>query len=189
MKHIINAENKDKRIDKHKPLFVINDYFMVYYAAKADLCEIVCIYNQSIAAKQSTADLQPVTVEQRQAWFNQHQPDKYPIYIVKDQQGDVAAWGSFSYLYQRPAYHISSEISIYVTSKYQRQGIARQLLSWMLQQAPSLGILNVVALIFAHNQPSVRLFDALGFEQWGRMPQICDMDGFYADVLMLGKQV
>ena len=86
VKHTINAENKNNCIDNHKPLSVLNDHFTVYHAAKADLFEIVSIYNQSIAAKQSTADLQPVTVEQRQAWFNQHQPDKHPIYIVKDQQ-------------------------------------------------------------------------------------------------------
>ena len=59
----------------------------------------------------------------------------------------------------------------------------------MLTQAPSLGIHNVVALIFAHNQPSLGLFRKLGFEQWGYMPKVCDMEGFIADVVMLGKAV
>ena len=184
----------NQQIDNHKTanpklLFELSNHFTVYHATEEDLIQIVAIYNQSIAGKQATADLQPVTPAQRQAWFNQHHPASHPIYVVKDRQGNMAAWGSFSHLYQRPAYHISSEISIYVADEYQRQGIARQLLSWMLQQALSLGICNVVALIFAHNQPSIRLFQDLGFEQWGRLPQICDMDGFYADVLMLGKQI
>jgi len=47
----------------------------------------------------------------------------------------------------------------------------------------------VVALIFAHNQPSLGLFRKLGFEQWGYMPKVCDMEGFIADVVMLGKAV
>ncbi len=175
-------KNTNKRLQ-------LNDALAIYHAAESDLMQIVAIYNQSIAGKQSTADLQPVTLAQRQTWFEQHQPEHYPIYVVKDKQGNMTAWGSFSQLYQRPAYHISSEISIYVADEYQRQGIARQLLLWMLQQAPSLGIYNIVALIFAHNVPSIRLFQALGFEQWGKLPQICDMNGFYADVLMLGKQV
>jgi phosphinothricin acetyltransferase len=59
----------------------------------------------------------------------------------------------------------------------------------MLTQAPSLGIHNVIALIFAHNQPSLGLFRKLGFEQWGYMPKVCDMQGFIADVVMLGKAV
>lgn len=56
-------------------------------------------------------------------------------------------------------------------------------------QAPSLGICNVIALVFAHNQPSLGLFRKLGFEQWGYMPKVCDMQGFIADVVMLGKTV
>lgn len=46
----------------------------------------------------------------------------------------------------------------------------------------------MVALIFAHNQPSLALFKRLEFVQWGYMPQVCDMDGFLADVVMLAKQ-
>ena len=172
------------------PLVQLNDALAVYDAAPADLSDIVSIYNQSIAGKQATADLLPVTPLQRQAWFDQHYyNDNRPIYVVKDSAGQLLAWGSFSHLYERPAYHISSEISIYVAEDYQRQGIAKQLLLWMLTQTENLCIANVVALIFAHNLPSIRLFKSLGFEQWGRLPQICDMDGFYADVLMLGKQI
>ena len=59
----------------------------------------------------------------------------------------------------------------------------------MMIQAPSLGINNIIALIFAHNQPSLRLFNKLGFTQWGYLPQVCDMDGFFADVVMLGITV
>ncbi|WP_264480683.1 GNAT family N-acetyltransferase [Psychrobacter sp. I-STPA6b] len=162
----------------------------IYCAMPEDLADIVCIYNQNIAQKQATADLQPVSIAQRQAWFDAHYlVNNRPIFVVKNHSGKMVAWGSFSNLYDRPAYHISSEISIYVDKDSQRQGLAKQLVLWMLAIAPELGIHNVVALIFAHNQPSIRLFQSLGFSQWGQMPQVCDMQGFYADVIMLGKAV
>ena len=101
----------------------------------------------------------------------------------------IVAWGSFSDLYARTAYHISSEISIYLHSDYHGQGLGGLLTRWMLTQAPTLGIRNIVALIFAHNQPSLGLFGKLGFTQWGYMPQVCDMQGFIADVVMLGIAV
>ena len=101
----------------------------------------------------------------------------------------IVAWGSFSDLYARTAYHISSEISIYLHSDYHGQGLGGLLTRWMLTQAPTLGIRNIVALIFAHNQPSLGLFSKLGFTQWGYMPQVCDMDGFIADVVMLGLSI
>lgn len=178
------------------------DTFMVQYATAEDLSEVLAIYNQSIAGKQATANLEPVTYEERAAWFAEHiESATRPIYVVrmaletvgksaeKIQLYPIVAWGSFSDLYARPAYHISSEISVYIHNDYHGQGLGSLLVRWMLQQAPSLGIHNVAALIFAHNQPSLGLFRKLGFAQWGLMPQVCDMDGFIADVVMLGKSI
>ncbi len=166
----------------------LNDKFIVQRASRDELSAVLDIYNQSIAGKQSTANLAPVTIAERIDWFNEHlSHPKRPIYIVKLQSSSaIVAWGSFSDLYARTAYHISSEISIYLHQDYQGQGIGSLLTQWMLTQAPSLGINNVVALIFAHNAPSLGLFRKLGFEQWGYMPQVCDMQGFIADVVMLG---
>lgn len=179
----------------------LTDQFIVQRASDEDLSEILVIYNQSIAGKQATANLTPVTSEERTAWFAEHlNSATRPIYVVRavdkgidsDKQKElspIVAWGSFSDLYARPAYHISSEISIYLHHDYHGQGLGSLLAHWMLEQAPSLGIYNIVALIFAHNQPSLGLFRKLGFEQWGYMPQVCDMNGFIADVVMLGKSL
>ncbi|WP_237182068.1 GNAT family N-acetyltransferase [Psychrobacter urativorans] len=179
---------------------------MVQKADIDDLPKILAIYNQSIAGKQATANWELVTVTERTAWFNEHLNNPMrPIYVVKainkecqttDQvfvqnqaTAEIVAWGSFSDLYARPAYHISSEISIYLHQDYHGKGLGNLLTRWMLTQAANLDIHNVVALIFAHNQPSLGLFTKLGFEQWGYMPQVCDMQGFTADVVMLGKTV
>lgn len=169
----------------------LNDKFVVQRASLDDLPAILDIYNQSIAGKQATAQLAPATSAERAHWFNEHLNNlKRPIYVVTTSSAEssaiIVAWGSFSDLYARTAYHISSEVSIYLHRDYHGQGLGRLLIEWMLTQAPSLGIQNVVALIFAHNTPSLKLFRKLGFEQWGYMPQVCDMQGFIADVVMLG---
>ncbi len=39
--------------------------------------------------------------------------------------------------------------------------------------------------IFAHNQASIRLFEKFGFQRWGYLPQIADLDDFLADVVIL----
>lgn len=168
----------------------LSDTFVVQRADHHDLIAVLDIYNQSIAGKQATANLVPVTTTERADWFEEHitNPNR-PIYVVKTQKGDssiIVAWGSFSDLYARTAYHISSEISIYLHNDYHRKGLGSLLAQWMLTQASSLGIRNIIALIFAHNTPSLGLFRKLGFEQWGYMPQVCDMQGFIADVVMLG---
>lgn len=181
-------------------LHQLTDQFVVQRASREDLAEVLAIYNQSIPGKQATANLALVTVDERTAWFDEHlQSWTRPIYVVRalpeqNHQEEntkplIVAWGSFSDLYARTAYHISTEISIYLNKDYQGKGLGSLLTHWMLTQAPSLGINNIVALVFAHNKPSLGLFHKLGFEQWGYMPEVCDMDGFIADVVMLGKKV
>lgn len=166
----------------------LSDGFLVRVANPEDLPEILAIFNQSIGGKQATAHLALVDVAERQAWFDDHlQNPKRPIVVVtQTSSAQIIAWGSFSDLYARPAYHISSEISIYLHQDYQNQGLGRKLLAWMLDTAPSLGINNVIALIFGHNAPSLALFNKFGFSQWGYLPKVCDMDGFLADVVILG---
>ena len=165
-------------------------------AAIDDLPRIVEIYNQSIAGKQATADLQPVSVADRQAWFDAHTGNR-PLVIAQTRSqtssqislGEIVGWGSLSDLYARPAYHISTEISIYVADEAKGQGVGKALVNYLIEVAPSCGVQQVVALIFAHNTPSLAMFDRLGFEPWGEFKQVCDMKGFIADVVILGKSV
>ncbi|PYE39079.1 GNAT family N-acetyltransferase [Psychrobacter fozii] len=183
------------------PQYNLNDDFIVQRASERDLPEILAIYNQSIAGKQATANLVPVTCEEHADWFDEHlNSATRPIYVVRSvtetiesgeqaESSPIVAWGSFSDLYARMAYHISTEISIYLHEGHQGKGLGSLLTRWMLTQAPNLGIQNIIALIFAHNQPSLGLFRKLDFEQWGYMPKVCDMEGFMADVVMLGKAV
>ena len=165
-------------------------------AAIDDLPRIVEIYNQSIAGKQATADLQPVSVADRQAWFDAHTGNR-PLVVAQTRSetssetslGEIIGWGSLSDLYARPAYHISTEISIYVADEAKGQGVGKALVNYLIQIAPSCGVQQVVALIFAHNTPSLAMFEKLGFESWGKFKQVCDMQGFIADVVILGKSV
>ncbi len=158
-------------------------------AQASDLPEIVAIYNSTVASRRVTADLEPVSVASRQAWFEAHQVPNRPIYVMKNDENQIIAWGSFSDYYTRPAYHISVEISLYVHESMRGQGIGQILLAEMLERAPALGIRNVVGVIFGHNQASIALFQSMGFVEWGRLPEMCELDGQLADVVLLGKKI
>ena len=60
-------------------------------ALRQDLPAIVDIYNSTVATRQSTADLSPTTVAEREMWFAAHM-DKRPIYALYDTDGTVLAW-------------------------------------------------------------------------------------------------
>ncbi|MGN7072289.1 GNAT family N-acetyltransferase, partial [Neisseria sp. P0001.S004] len=81
------------------------------------------------------------------------------------------------------------EVSIYVRHDMRGAGVGKILLRHMLERASSLDIRNVIALVFGHNYPSLNLFHRFGFEEWGRLPQVCDLETMLADVVILGKKI
>lgn len=157
-------------------------------AEQADLPAIVAIYNASIPSRRATADLSPVSPADRRSWFDAHGGTR-PIYVLKNRSGEIIAWSSFSDYYPREAYRITAEISIYLHPDCQGSGLGGKILSAMLDRAPALGIRNTVAVIFGHNTASLALFRRFGFQDWGRLPQVCDLDGYAADIVILGKRL
>lgn len=157
-------------------------------ATEQDLPRIVEIYNSTVPTRIATADTEPVSVESRRAWFNGHTPGKRPI-LVERLDGEVAAWVSFESFYGRPAYERTAEVSIYIAPEHRRQGLGRRLLAEALGMTPRLGIRTVVAYIFSHNEGSIRLFRSFGFEDWGKLPDIAEMDGKRYSLSILGRHL
>lgn len=159
------------------------------YATEADLPRIVEIYNESIPAGMSTADTIPVSVESKRAWMNSHSPAKRPLLIAENEEHTIVGWLNFHDFKSRPAYDGTVEIGVYISSAYHGKGIGKRLLDYGLEIAPKSGIRSVVALIFEHNEASIRLFKQAGFAQWGLLPEVCLMAGVYKNVVILGKQL
>ncbi|MDF5721380.1 MAG: GNAT family N-acetyltransferase [Rhizonema sp. PD37] len=161
---------------------------MIRDATEADLPVIVAIYNASIPTRLATADLKPVSVESRQAWFKGRSSSKRPLWVI-EAEDVVAGWLSFQSFYGRPAYHATAEISIYIAPDSHRRGLGRQLLAHAIHQSPNLGLKTLMGWIFAHNQPSLKLFETFSFQVWGHLPQIADLDGVERDLLIMGLRI
>lgn len=160
----------------------------IRHATAEDLPAIVAIYNSSIAGRLATADTEPVTVAQREEWFRAFDPDKRPLWVM-DERGAISGWLGLRSFYGRPAYHRTVESAVYVSPEQQRRGIARKLLAHALDDCPRLGIANVLGFVFAHNTPSIALFEEQGFARWGLLPCVCELDGDEKDVLILGRRL
>jgi phosphinothricin acetyltransferase len=158
-------------------------------AQPADLPAIVSIYNHTIPSRKVTADLEPVSVASREAWFAEHAAANRPLWVAEDDEGHIAAWLSFSDFNRRPAYAGTAELSIYVREDCRRQGLGRQLLADAIEVAPKLGLHSLIGLIFGHNQPSLSLFNAFGFTSWGMLPRVAVMDGREYDLVIVGRRV
>ena len=162
---------------------------LIRLAQISDLPAIVDIYNQSIPARQSTGDTQPVRVEDRTTWFAEHLPDQHPIFVA-EVDGQVTGWCSLSaYRPGQTALHFTAEISYYLASTYHRRGIGTALVKHALAACPALQIRHLFAIVLEGNEASVRLLEKLGFELWGYLPRVAYFDGKEVGHLYYGRHV
>ncbi|HEY2124717.1 MAG TPA: GNAT family N-acetyltransferase, partial [Chthoniobacterales bacterium] len=135
-----------------------------------------------------TAQLEAVTLESRKDWLNEHSPDEYPFWVLQ-MDDQVVAWLTFKSFLPRCAYRGTAELSVYVNQDFRRRGLARRLLEEAIVRAPALGLTALVGLIFAHNEPSLRLFGELGFTRWGLLPRVARMAEVERDLTIMGRHV
>jgi len=162
---------------------------LVYtYATLRDLPAIVAIYNSVIPGRMVTADTEPVSVESKLSWFNNHDPLKRPLYRIKDDNEGIG-WVSLESFYGRPAYNQTAEVSIYLDEAARGKGYGKDILRYIIDQSPTFGIKTLLGYIFAHNQPSLQLFKNFGFEQWALFPNVAVLDGIERSLIIVGKRV
>ena len=161
---------------------------MIRDAVPTDLAAIVAIYNAAVPSRMAAADLEPISIDSRRFWFYEHKPDYRPIWVM-EVDGTPVGWLSFQSFFGRPAYHKTAEISIYVAPAYHRCGVGRQLLSHAIRQSPSLEIKTLVSFIFAHNKPSLKLFENFGFQRWGYLPTVAELDAVERDLVIMGYRI
>lgn len=162
--------------------------YQLRLAQRDDLQIIVSIYNDTIASRQVTADVSPVTEAERIPWFEAHQQVTRPLYVVT-QAKRVIGWFSLSDFYGRPAYNGFAEVSIYLDPQVRGQGIGRQLLQDIEPIALKCGVRDLLGIIFSHNHVSIKLFASQGYQHWGELPYVAKMDESEYSVTLMGKRL
>lgn len=175
----------DKFILSLEVLFYMKINFSL--AKSQDLPAIVAIYNQTIPSRTVTADTEPVTVSQRQEWFESFD-DHHPLWKICNDDGKILGWIGLEPFYGRPAYLHTSEIAIYIDQDARHMGLGSQSLDFVIKQLPNLGISAIVAYIFGHNRPSLHLFEQFSFTEWGMLPKVAELDGVQRDLVILGRR-
>jgi len=107
----------------------------IRFANRADLPEIVEIYNQAIRSNTATGDLEEFLVKEKEEWFSSFSELLYPIYVAECDSKVVAYCSVSPYRPGRGAMKSIAEISYYVHKNYFRKGIGRKLLKYALQNA------------------------------------------------------
>jgi len=158
-------------------------------ANEDDFEAVIRIYNHAVDEKFATADTEYVTVESRKEWFVQHSPETYPIYIAEE-NGQVVGWCSLSpHRPGRKALNKVAEISYYIHKAHRKKGVANSLITHTIESAKSLGFKDLISILLDLNKPSIYILEKFGFEQWGHLPNVAEIEGTICGQYIFGKKI
>lgn len=155
--------------------------------AQSDLPALLAIYNHYIETTAITFDLEPKTLEQRQAWLDSFRPTgRHQCFVaVKD---DVAiGWACSGKFREKAAYDTTIETSIYVAPGEGGQGLGRKLYTTLFEALAKEDVHRAIGCITVPNEPSVRLHLAMGFKDVGQFHEVGRKFGRFWDVAWYEK--
>lgn len=141
-------------------------------AQAADVPAILAIYNHAVLNTTASYDYEPHTLDQRMAWFEQHQAMGLAMLVAMDDANQVVGWGSLSKFREKIGYQYSVEHSVYVSVEHRRRGIGRLLLQSLIEAARVRGAHTIIGGVDASNEASRALHESLGFEAVAHFRQV-----------------
>lgn len=149
---------------------------------RADLPALTAIYNHYVDTSAVTFDLEPKTIEQRQAWLGGFAPAGRHQCFVAVVDGEAIGWASTGKFRERAAYDATVETSIYLKPDVHGQGLGRRLFETLLVALAGEDVHAAIGVITLPNAPSVRLHRAFGFEPAGILKESGRKFGRFWDV-------
>jgi phosphinothricin acetyltransferase len=153
-------------------------------AGPGDAEAIRAIYNDEVTGGTNTFDVNPRTTVEQLAWLDRHR-GAHPAVVAVD--GSVVGFGALSAFRSRAAYATTVEDSVYVDRSYRGAGVGRAVLEELLRLAADHGFHSVVARIVGHNEVSIGLHRACGFELVGTEREVGRKHGRWLDVVELQR--
>ena len=86
---------------------------------------------------------------------------------------------------KRPAYRYTVKHSIYIHPDFVGLGIGRRLLAALVESCAAAGYRQMIGYIDAANAASIRLHEAAGFREVGRLPAVGFKFGHWTDSILM----
>jgi phosphinothricin acetyltransferase len=167
-------------------------------AELADAEAIRAIYNVEVADSTNTFDMVPRTRAEQEAWILEHSGVHPAVVAIEPPEAGapglagangeiVLGFGSLSPFRERSGYSATAENSVYVDRTQRGRGVGRALLAELLVLASRHGFHSVIARIAGHNETSIGLHTAAGFELVGVEREVGRKHRQWLDVVELQR--
>jgi RimJ/RimL family protein N-acetyltransferase len=157
----------------------------------AALLDMFCkAVNETDFLMTTPAEAERLTLAHEREFITSYKNNDNNLFLVADVEKTLV--GSLSIT--RPAalkQQHTGEFGIVVLQKYWNMGIARRMITAMLQWAENNEIIHYLYLsVMAGNEKAIRLYRNFGFTEEGRRPGfVRQADHLFQDVIIMGKWV
>jgi phosphinothricin acetyltransferase len=151
-------------------------------AERGDLPRITEIYNHYVLNTPVTFDVEPYTVERREAWLAQFNAAGRYRLIVAEENGVVTGYAGTTRFRPKAAYETTVETSIYCAPEAVGKGIGKRLYAKLFEMLSSEDIHRFVAGYVLPNAASEALHRRFGFKVVGVFSENGRKFGKYWDV-------
>jgi phosphinothricin acetyltransferase len=159
---------------------------LVRKALEGDLPSILDIYNEVISSSTAIYTDEPVTLDNRMAWFTQQQERGFPVLVAIASEGDVIGYSAFGdWRGAWSGYRHTVEHSVHVRVDRRGAGVGRQLVESLFPHALALGKHVMIGGIDASNNASIRLHERLGFQQVAHFREVGRKFGRWLDLVFM----
>jgi len=152
-----------------------------------DLPALLAIYNHFVVHTPVTFDIEPRSLEQRQAWLDTFADVGRHQCLVAAKDGQAIGWACSGKLREKAAYDTSVETSIYLAPGEQGQGLGRRLYQTLFEALADEDVHRAFGGITQPNEASVGLHLAMGFTHVGTYREVGRKFGKFWDVAWYGK--
>ncbi len=130
--------------------------------AWSDVPAITATYRHYVEHSTATFDIAPPGETAMAEKFGHIVDAGYPA-LVAEGEGKVLAYAYANVYRPRPAYRFTCEDSIYCAPDAQGRGIGRALLTRVIEESRRMGQRQMIGVITAESEASIRLHEKLGF--------------------------
>ena len=159
--------------------------FSIRSATRDNAEAINGIQNHYIVHSTATFLTEPLTLEQRLAWFDNRSPS-HPV-IVAQAGGPVVGWASLEVFRGRPAYRHTAELSVYIDPDWHRRGVGRALVDELLGRTRALGHHALVGGCCSETTAAIALLEACGFSRVAHFREVGRKFDRWLDVVFLQR--
>jgi len=154
-----------------------------------DLPRLAEIYNYYVVNTAITFDLEPVSMEERQEWFQRFALGGPHRLLVAEEEGKVLGYAASFRFRMRRAYDTTIETTVYCAPEAVGRGVGSALYTALFEELRDEDLHVAIAAIAVPNPASIALHERFGFTLTGMLHDIGRKFDRYWDVAWYEKRL